>query len=151
MITRSLMLAPLPFVLSGWIMLCPQQRHSSATGVITGSVLDRDNRPVAGIQVMAVYVRGWTTLCPPGPNAFVAGVAHTDGQGRFRIYTSKRVDELDAGTGRLLSVKANDNLIHISPLPELPIKLPANRGERARSSSDRVRPNSACFPSWQRV
>lgn len=114
-------LTALSLLLIGCVMLTPSLPHSSATGRISGHVLDNRNRPVAGAEVQAIYTRGWTTFLPPVPNAFIVGVARTDPQGFFQLNAAKRVDELAARTtdfretGNLTGVRNQGNVIHISP------------------------------------
>ena len=106
---------------SGCVMLCPSPRHSTASGIITGTVLDSKDRPVAEAEVQAVYLRGWTTFLPPVPNGFVVGVARTDRQGRFRLVTDKRVDQIwvhserFAMRGELHTIRPWGNVIIVEP------------------------------------
>lgn len=103
----------------GCVMICPSKPHFSATGKIQGRVIDGKGRPVGGVEVMAIYMRGWTTWYPPVPNAFVAGKAVTDEMGRFLIVTKKRVDGLSVSSrnrkGSVNDVHEADNLIILKP------------------------------------
>lgn len=107
------------FLCQGCVMICPSKPHSSATGKIQGKVVDALGKPVEGAQVMAIYIRGWTTFYPPVPNGFVAGSAVTDSKGRFLITTKKRVDALSASWGRqrgaLEDVYQQGNCIILKP------------------------------------
>jgi hypothetical protein len=116
---RSLGLC-LVLILPGCIIPVHYEKHgSSATGEITGSVLDPRGHPAAGVEVQAIYLRGFATVPPPIPDAFVVGSARTDAQGQFRLVTSKRVDELSARTddfrasGELTSVLPAGNVLRL--------------------------------------
>lgn len=118
----SFALMGLLFLLSGCIMLCPSKPHSTATGWISGKVVDETNRPVADAEIKAIYVRGWTIFYPPCPNGFLVGTDHTDSNGCFRLFTAKRVDELSGASpsfksrGELHGVKSTSNIIYIRSL-----------------------------------
>lgn len=103
----------------GCVMICPSRPYSSATGKIEGEVVDVQGKPVAGAEVMAIYLRGWTTWYPPVPNGFVVGEVNTDGGGRFFIMTKKRVDALWASSrhrrGELVDVQQERNRIILKP------------------------------------
>ena len=110
-------------VAAGWLAGCvwvsPSvfDRKPAVTGLITGIVVDAKQRPVSGAFVDGIYVRKWTTIVPPVPNAFVVGTATTDVNGRFAFNTSKRVDILIADTrrswGELDIVAQKDNVIQL--------------------------------------
>src|SRR5262245_54741955 len=116
MLRSKTVLSIFSLFLTGCVMLTPSEPHASATGRISGYVLDSHDRPVAGAEVWASYMRGWTTFMPPVPNAFIVGIACTDSQGRFQITTSKRVDQLAAraerrgGRGEITNVKNQGNV-----------------------------------------
>lgn len=103
----------------GCVMIFPSKPHSSATGKIQGIVVDAKGRPVVGVDVEAIYIRGWTTYYPPVPNWFVAGSAVTDSRGRFLIMSKKRVDALRASSshrrGKMANVLQDGNCIVLKP------------------------------------
>jgi len=137
-LSRALVGSVLCFMLSGCIILCPSKRHSTATGWITGKVVDSLNHPVRWAMVSAVYVRGWTTFCPPVPNWFVVGTTKTDDHGQFRVFGTKRVDLIDVVSrdsheeGDLLGVALNQNIVRIRQLSFFSPKEPPNAQSGAK-------------------
>ncbi len=101
--------------------------YQSATGAITGTVVDPGGRPVAGARVTAIYYSPFTSLLPPAPNAMFAGETRTRPDGTFTLTTSDRVQELSVMSsrsggmrGELRGVEQTENLIRMTPLPPLP-------------------------------
>ena len=115
MIIRThILLLFLSLLMTGCIMILPSPQHSSALGAIEGQVVNQNGRPVAEVTVDAIYRRGWTTFYPPVPNAFIVGSGVSDRNGSFRIFTTKRVDELMVHSqppSEIIGVKKNGNII----------------------------------------
>lgn len=118
-VARCLFIMMATVLCQGCVMLCPSKPHAVATGKIGGKVVDAQGKAVAGAEVSAIYLRGWTTWYPPVPNGFGAGSAVTDSKGRFLIMTKKRVDALSASSrrrrGMLEGVHQDGNCIILKP------------------------------------
>jgi|ERR1700738_697998 len=100
--------------------------YPSATGSISGKVIDAAGRPVARANVTAVFFSSWIQLIPPSSNQLVAGQTLTADDGTFTIATPERIQLLAAQSedfklwGELKGVKQSGNIIRISRLPALP-------------------------------
>ena len=123
------------FVLAGCVpALGPN--YPSATGTISGRVVDSAGRSVAGANVMAIYYGPFVQLLPPAPNALVAAQTTTAADGTFRFVTTKHVQEFSARSrdfhliGELRGVSQTGNLIRIHRPPPLPKPFTLRPGEK---------------------
>jgi hypothetical protein len=100
--------------------------YESATGTISGEVVDAAGRPVAHARVTAIFFSSWVQLIPPADNQLVAGETRTADDGTFTITTHERIQLLAAQSedfkfwGELKGVKQSRNIIQISRIPPPP-------------------------------
>jgi len=108
--------------LSGCVVLNQNAspERQSATGEITGRVVDSKGAGINGAEVDAFCIRNWTIA--PFSNSFLVGSSQTKADGSFKIVTDERVDELVAfdnrtkgawKEGALEHVAISGNVIHI--------------------------------------
>jgi hypothetical protein len=100
--------------------------YESATGTISGRVVDTGGRPVSHARVTAIFFGHWVQLIPPVDNQFVAAETRTAGDGTFTITTRERIQLLAAQSedfkfwGELHGVKQSGNIIQICRIPPPP-------------------------------